>query len=372
MKWIWQQPDWPRFRYRPEALALREATFLKRSGIVVGAVRHLPKDEHLQLMVELLSTEALKTSEIEGELLNRDSVQSSLRRQFGLQSDMRRVEPAERGIAEMLSNVYKTFTKPLTDRMLFGWHRGLMQGRIDLRRIGAYRTHLEPMQVVSGPVHRPRVHFEAPPSRSVPKEMRQFRAWFNATAPKGEVPLPALVRAGLTHLYFEYIHPFEDGNGRIGRALAEKALAQGAGQPTLSALSLTLERHRARYYRELERANKTLDLNDWLDWFADQVLEAQVHTLEWVEFIIAKTQLLDRLKGRLNVRQEKALLRLMRDGPDGFEGGLSAGNYASITGAPPATARRDLVDLVELGALVRSGQLRGTRYWIPFGSNAKP
>jgi Fic family protein len=349
--------------------------FLQGSGVILGTTRHLPDDERLQLVVELISTEALKTSEIEGEDLDRDSVQSSLRRAFGLQADGRRVDPAERGIAEMLTQVYRTFAAPLTDDMLFGWHRGLMQGRGDLRSVGAYRTHPEPMQVVSGPIHEPKVHFEAPPSGVVPEEMRRFCAWFNATGPTGTTPLPALTRAGLAHLYFECIHPFEDGNGRIGRSVAEKALAQGMGQPSLTALSLVLQRHRGRYYRELELANKTLDVGGWLDWFADRVLEAQAHTLASVEFILAKTRLLDRLRGHLNARQEKALLRMMREGPEGFRGGLSAGKYSSITGATPATARRDLASLVAMGALNRTGQVRGTRYWLPFAqrpTNSSP
>jgi Fic family protein len=333
-------------------------------------MRHLPDDERRELIVELVATQALKTSEIEGEALDRASVQSSLRQQFGLQADGRRVEPAERGIAEMLTQVFRTFAAPLTDEMLFGWHLGLMQGRQDLRRVGAYRTHPEPMQVVSGPVHEPKVHFEAPRSVAVPGEMRRYCAWFNATAPAGATPLPALTRAGLAHLYFECIHPFEDGNGRVGRSIAEKALAQGTGQPSLTALSLTLQRNRARYYNELEVANKTLDVTGWLDWFADRVLEAQASTLASVEFILAKTRLLDRLRGRLNPRQEKALLRMMREGAEGFHGGLSAGKYSVLTGAPPATAGRDLADLVAMGALVRTGQLRGTRYWLRFAVDA--
>lgn len=194
--------------------------------------------------------------------------------------------------------------------------------------------------------------------------MDRFCQWFNDTAPTGSVALPALVRAGLAHLYFESIHPFEDGNGRIGRAIAEKALAQGTGQPSLSALSLVIERRRREYYRQLELANKSPAVDPWLDWFANIALAAQDHTLRWVEFVIAKTRLPDRLRGRLNARQEKAFLRLLREGPDGFAGGLSAGNYQSITGAPPATARRDLAELVARGALRRSGQQRGTRYWL--------
>ena len=242
-------------------------------------------------------------------MLDRDSVQTSLRREFGLEADKRRIPPAERGIAEMLTQVYRSFAEPLDDATLFGWHRGLMQGRSDLNRVGAYRTHAEPMQVISGAVHDPKVHFEAPPSASVPREMERFCVWFNATAPGGETPLPALARAGLAHLHFECVHPFEDGNGRIGRAIAEKALAQGTGQPSLTALSLILQRNRARYYRELELASRTLDVSGWLDWFADRVLEAQAHTIAQVEFIDARTALTS-AELNLNLTRFDVLVRL--------------------------------------------------------------
>jgi Fic family protein len=346
-------------------MAERERVFLHQSGVVVGTMRHLADPERLPLVIDLISTEALKTSEIEGELLDRDSVQSSLRGQFGLEPEARRVQPRERGISQMLSDLYHQTAEPLDDATLFRWHTSLFQGRSDLKA-GAYRTHDEPMQVVSGPVHAPKIHFEAPPSVVVPREMEAFLQWFNRTAPSGQQPLSALVRAGLTHLYFECIHPFEDGNGRIGRALSEKALAQGAGQPTLTALSLTLQRRRKAYYEQLEAANKNLDVDLWLGWFADAVLEAQAHTLRAIEFVLEKTKLLDRLRGQLNERQEKALLRMLSEGPDGFEGGLSAAKYRSLTGAPAATATRDLSHLVELRALRRTGQLKSTRYWLPF------
>jgi Fic family protein len=365
MRWNWQHPDWPTFRFRQDLLTDRERLFLHQSGVVVGTVRHLPDEERLPLVIELLGTEALKTSEIEGDILDRDSVQSSLRRQFGLQADARRVEPAEQGIAETLSDLYRDFATPLDDETLFRWHRWLMQGRADLRTVGAYRAHADPMQVVSGPLHAPKVHFEAPPSATVPSEMAAFCQWFNATSPKGAQPLPALARAGLAHLYFESIHPFEDGNGRIGRAIAEKALAQGTGQPSLTALSLMIQRRRKAYYEQLEAANKSLDVNAWLDWFADLVLAAQAHTLTGIEFLLANTRLWDRVRGQLNSRQEKALMRLMRAGIEGFIGGLSASKYMALTGAPAATARRDLASLVELGALRRTGRLKGTRYWLP-------
>lgn len=365
MRWNWQNPDWPKFRFRPAQLTEREALFLRQSGVVIGTVRHVPDEERLSLIIELISTEALKTSEIEGEMLDRESVQSSLRRQFGLQTDGQRAAPAEQGISEMLADLYRHWDEPLDDAILFQWHQWLMQGRTDLRAIGGYRRHDEPMQVVSGRLDRPKVHFEAPPSSAVPAEMTRFCRWLNDTSPTGAAPMSSLARAGLAHLYFESIHPFEDGNGRIGRAIAEKVLAQGAGQPSLTALSLLIHRHRKEYYAQLEAANKTLDVEPWLGWFADLVLAAQRHTLEGLDFLLANMRLWNRLRGQLNARQEKALSRLMRGGVDGFVGGLSAGKYTALTGAPAATARRDLAHLVELGALRRTGQLKGTRYWLP-------
>lgn len=351
-------------------LADREGLFLRQSGVVIGTVRHVPDDERRLLVIELISTEALKTSEIEGEILDRDSVQSSLRRQFGLQSDRPRAAPAEQGISEMLADLLRRWGDPLDDATLVRWHQWLMQGRTELRTIGGYRKHPDPMQVVSGRVDRPRVHFEAPPSSSVAAEMARFCRWFNDTSPAGGTPLPALTRAGLAHVYFESIHPFEDGNGRISRAIAEKALAQGAGQPSLTALSLLIHRCRKDYYTQLEAANKTVDVELWLDWFANLVLAAQAHTLQGLDFLVANTRLWDRLRGQLNERQEKALSRLMRAGDDGFVGGHSASKYMALTGAPAATARRNLGHLVELGALRRTGQLKGTRYWLPHGPKA--
>ncbi len=366
MRWNWQQSDWPNFRFDAKSLALLESRFLKQGGVVIGSLQHLAEDDRGVLRVEIMSAEALKTSEIEGEFLDRESLQSSIRRQFGLVTDHRRVGPAEQGIAELLVDLYRSCDEPLSEAQLFRWHELLMQGRRDIKDVGRYRTHAEPMQIVSGPIYAPKIHFEAPPSEQVPEEMTAFCAWFNQTCPGGGRALPALARAGIAHLYFESIHPFEDGNGRIGRAISEKALAQGLGQPSLTALSVMIERKRKAYYKALELAHTENEITQWLLWFAGTVLEAQLHTQSWIDFLIAKTKLFDSLHGRLNARQEKALLRMMREGPDGFEGGLSAGKYSTITAAPPATARRDLAELVELGALVRTGERKGTRYWLPF------
>jgi len=359
MRWNWQQKDWPAFSYDRTALEGYEAAFLKESGVILGAFRHLEEDEKDHLRVDLISTEALKTSAIEGEVLDRDSLQSSIRRQFGLQSDKRRIPPAEAGIAEMMVSLYREFDAPLSREMLFAWHRMLTNGRRDLKDIGRYRTHPTAMQVVSGPLHRPRIHFEAPPTDQVKRQMDGFLDWFHASR-----SLPALTRAGIAHLYFVCIHPFEDGNGRIGRTIAEKAIGQTLGQPSLIALAYQIERKRKAYYDALEAANKKNEITDWLTYFAKVILAAQKTTEVRIQFLIDKAKLYDRLRGKLNERQQKVLERMFEAGPDGFEGGLSAENYLAITKTSRATATRDLTELVSVGALRKTGQLKGTRYWL--------
>ena len=181
----------------------------------------------------------------------------------------------------------------------------------------------------------------------------------------GEAPLPILTRAGIAHLYFVSIHPFEDGNGRIGRAISEKVISEGLGHAQLIALSLSINRGRKIYYELLERSNKGNEITAWLVYFAQTVLDAQAYSQELVEFLIAKTKFYDRLRGQFNERQDKAIARMMREGPSGFKGGLSAENYIRLTGTSRATATRDLQDLVEKKALVRTGALKGTRYHLP-------
>lgn len=365
MPWNWEKPGWPAFMFDPKALETLEQQFLLRSGEFVGAFRHIgPEDQNI-LRIELISDEALKTSQIEGELLNRESVQSSLRQQFGLGSDQRRIPPAERGVAEMMVDLYETYAAPLTHETMFAWHKMLMSGERRIDVIGGYRTHPEPMQVVSSYLHDPEVYFEAPPSSRMKGEMEAFVAWFNETQPGGgKCVLPALTRAGVAHLYFVCIHPFEDGNGRIGRALAEKSLAQSLGHPTLIALAHTIERARKAYYKALERNNKDIEITDWLIYFGDTIVEAQLNTIRRVNFYVAKAKLYEKLRGQLNERQEKVIARMFREGVDGFKGGLSAENYITITKTSRATATRDLQDLVAKGALVKTGELRHTRYHL--------
>ncbi len=364
MKWNWEQPSWPEFSYDPAAVEPLERQFLLHSGEFIGACKHVSTADQDRLKIELISDEAVKTSEIEGELLNRDSVQSSLLHQFGLGPDKLRISPAERGIAEMMVSLYRTFASPLSDRMLFRWHRMLLKGNRDVAVIGGYRKGGDAMQVVSGPLHRRRVHFEAPPSNQMSKEMKAFNAWFNESAQRGKNALSSITRAGMAHLYFESIHPFEDGNGRIGRAISEKALAQSLGQPSLIALAQTIERGRKGYYAALERNNKSNDITDWLTYFGQVILDAQATSIKRLEFYLAKAKFYERMRGQMNDRQDKAIARMFREGIDGFKGGLSAENYITITRTSRATATRDLQDLVSRGALTKTGQLKHTRYHL--------
>ncbi len=364
MKWNWQQADWPHFRYDKAKIEALENKFLKNSGMLLGTFKHLDIDDKNHLIVELLSSEAIKTSEIEGEYLNRASVQSSIRKHFGLQADNRKIPKAEQGIAELMMNLFETFAHTLNHDQLFIWHAMLTKGYDNLQDVGKYRTHKEAMQVISGPLHKPKVHFEAPPSHKVSKEMQRFIKWFNDTAPDGKAPLPALTRAGIAHLYFVCIHPFEDGNGRISRALAEKALAQSVGKPTLIALSYTITKHKKAYYDELEKANKQNEINRWLRYFSQTITDAQTYTLRHFEFMVAKARFYDHFKGLFNPRQSKVIARMFSEGLDGFKGGLSAENYLSITKTTRATATRDLQDLVAKGALTKAGELRYTRYYL--------
>ena len=363
-KWNWEKEHWPQFRFDASALAEGESRFLHQSGVFQGALKHVNTEDKNTLLVDLMSDEALKTSEIEGEILNRDSVQSSIRRNFGLDTENKKIPPAEQGIAEMMVTLYKTFADALSDEQLFAWHKMLMKGRTDLHDIGRYRTHAQPMRVVSGPMQDPHIHFVAPPSAAMPKEMSQFLSWFNATSPNKAGALPALTRSGIAHLYFVSIHPFEDGNGRIGRGLVEKALSQNLGEPTLIALSHTIQEHRKSYYDSLEKNNKDHEITDWLVYFSKTVLEAQAYSQRLIDLLIEKSKLYDKLRGKLNERQDKVIARLFRAGPEGFKGGLSAEKYIGIVKTSRATATRDLHDLVEKGALVKTGELKHTRYWL--------
>ncbi|MBZ0242716.1 MAG: DUF4172 domain-containing protein [Bacteroidales bacterium] len=260
--------QWPHFSYDKEVLAELEFTFSQNSGTILGVFRHIQGISKDDFIVEILSNEALKTSEIEGENLDRESLQSSIKKHLGLSVENRKVSPAEYGISEMMVDLYLNFNTPISHALLYQWHEMITNGRRDLANIGQYRTHEAPMQIVSGSIDNPKIHFEAPPSKEVFNEMEQFINWFNSEHERSEKSkFCPLAKAGISHLYFESIHPFEDGNGRIGRAIAEKSIAMSLKQPSLISLSHTIEIHKKNYYQSLEKSNITLEITDWLVYF---------------------------------------------------------------------------------------------------------
>ncbi len=359
MLWNWQLPNWPKIQYDPATIAHLERKFLLGVGSGFAFLKNVSQEDQNQFIVEILSIEGEKSSKIEGEILERESLQSSIRSHFGLKDGSQRRSEKEFGMAEVLCNLYKTYNEPLSHEMLWQWHSMLFKGWSSLDDIGTYRTHTDPMQIVAGRLDERRVFYEAPSSRQVPQEMAEFITSFNDSKEPS-----ILARASLAHLYFEAIHPFEDGNGRLGRLLVEKSLSQGVGQPILIAVSKCIEKRKKEYYNELVRCNTTLEIQSWIEFFSELIVQAQEDSMRPLKFLLAKSKMLNALSGKINPRQEKALVRMFEEGPDGFVGGLSAEKYIAITKASRATATRDLQDLVDQGALLKTGELRHTRYWL--------
>jgi Fic family protein len=339
-------------------------------GRVSGLLDALPEEAQAETTIDMMVSEAMKTSEIEGEYLNRPDVVSSIRKNLGVsQKSPQTKDKKAEGIAELMVDVRNSYAEKLTKEKLFSWHEMVMKGT---RRIkaGSWRAHKEPMQVISGPIGKTKIHFEASPSSHVPKEMTQFIKWFNKTHPTGKEPIKhAPIRSAIAHLYFETIHPFEDGNGRVGRALAEKALSQGVGHPILLSLSTMIETNKKAYYDALKVAQGSNEITQWIICFVTTILDAHIYAEKQIGFTISKAKFFDRFKGQLNDRQLKVVRRMLKEGLKGFKGGMSSKNYMTITGTSKATATRDLQDLTEKGALIPSGGGRGTCYEINLGSS---
>jgi Fic family protein len=367
MTYNWQQQDWPSFRYDLAGLQDALFAFAEKTGHVSGALKGLPEATRTEAVLNLMIEEAVKTSEIEGEYLSRSDVKSSILNHMGLNQIKEVVhDKRARGIGELMLDVRNRFAEPLSEQTLFTWHRMLLQGsQNDRLVVGDWRKDAEPMQVVSGPIGKFKVHFEAPPSSNVPAEMARYIAWFNDTAPGGRAEIKlAAVRSAIAHLYFESIHPFDDGNGRIGRAISEKVLSQGLGRQVVLSLSKTIEASKSVYYRALETAQKSNEITPWLTYFVETVLAAQIDAETLIDFILAKARFFDRYEKLMNDRQLKAIRRMLENGLHSFEGGMNARKYEAITGASKATATRDLQALAEMGAFVPIGGGRSRRYEV--------
>lgn len=361
MTYNWQQTDWPDFTYQTESLTDSLFAFAESAGRIGAFFENLPETLQTDSIINMMVAEAVKTSEIEGEMISREDVISSIKNNLGLHPEHIPVKDKRaQGIAELMLDVRNSFEEPLDTEMLFRWHRMLMKGNTSIK-VGQWRSHHEPMQVISGGIGKETVHFEAPPSDRVPHEMKRFVEWFNQTQPSIKNPV---IRSAIAHLYFETIHPFEDGNGRIGRAISEKVLSQGLGRPVLLSLSRTIESDKKSYYSALKQAQRTNEITQWLQYFTDVSRDAQLQAEEEVRFTIRKTQFFDRFKGQLNERQTKVIKRMLAEGPEGFEGGMRTKKYMAIAKTSKATATRDLQNLTEKGIFTVVGSGRSTRYQI--------
>lgn len=363
----WQQKDWTQFTYSLGSIEDELLTFTEKAGRVSGILEGLPDKTKQDVIVDIILAEAIKTSEIEGEYPSRKDVLSSIRKNLGLHTSQEYIkDKSAAGLGELMINVRKSFKAPLTEEKLFTWHRMLLGENKNIK-VGQWRTHEDPMQVVSGAMGKAKVHYEAPPSSKVPAEMKKFIRWFNETAPGGKREIKkAPVRSAIAHLYFETIHPFEDGNGRIGRAIAEKALSQTMGRPVMLSLSRTIEANKNAYYTSLENAQQSNEITPWMAYFIRTTLDAQIEAENQIEFTLKKTKFFDRFKDQLNERQNVVIRRMLEEGPNGFEGGMNARKYIGITKTSKATATRDMQELLETGAFILAGKAggRSTSYQV--------
>jgi Fic family protein len=365
-RWIWQDPRWPDFHWDEARLSAPLARARLRQGELLGAARLLDPLLSREAQAQILIEDGVNTSAIEGERIDLDAIRSSVARHLGLPTAGLRAAPrAVDGLIDVLLDATTNYAKPLTKKRLLGWQAALFPtGRSGLHKIrtGTLRGK-EPMRVVAGPVGRQRIHFEAPPRKGLEAQLNQFLDWFNSP-PRG---LDGLLRAGLAHLWLVTLHPFEDGNGRLARAITDMAISQDERRTQrLFSLSAQIMRQRNVYYEVLERTQRgTLDVTAWLAWFLEQVALACELAGGTIEHVLAKARFWLRHQGTLiNDRQRKVINVLLDAGPGGFAGGMNTRKYVSLTRTSRATAYRELADLVEKGCLTASGGGRSVSYEI--------
>lgn len=361
--YLWERKAWPDLTWDAGALLAPLSHARHRQGMLLGRMTQLGLELQGAARVQAVTEEAVKSSAIEGEELDRQSVRSSVARRLGvkLAGLTEKIDQKTEGVATMTLDATVGYARPLTLERLFGWHEALFPGgRSGLHRVttGGFRTGLEgPMQVVSGPIGKERVHFEAPPAKQLPREMKHFLSWFNA-----KPSMDGLLRAGLAHLWLVTLHPFDDGNGRIARAVTDMALAQLEGRPErFYSLSSQLRRDRKAYYDALERTQKgPPDVTAWLAWFTDCFAKAIDSAEGVLSEVLARAATAKRMAAEsLNERQRLVLGRLLA----GLEGNLTAKRWAAMAKCSADSAQRDLKELLELRLLVKNpGGSKNTSY----------
>jgi len=351
-RYIYDLKGWPRFRWNQQRVAERLVTVRHRQGRLIGRMESLGFALRAEATLQTLTEDVLKSSEIEGEALDKEQVRSSIARRLGM--DIGALTPTDRhveGVVEMMLDATQKFAEPLTADRLFGWHAALFpSGRSGMSRIvvGAWRDdRTGPMQVVSGPIGREKVHYEAPAAKRIDREMSAFLEWFN-----GNDAVDPVVKAALAHLWFVTVHPFDDGNGRIGRAIADMALARSEqSAQRFYSMSSQIRRERNAYYDRLEATQKgDLDITPWLEWFLDCLDRAFDDAEEVLASVMRKARFWERWdRASLNERQRAIINRLL----NGFEGKLTSSKWAKIAKCSQDTALRDIDDLIHRGILVK-------------------
>ena len=373
-RYIWQLSGWPHFTYDVAALAAPLAQVHRAQGLLTGCMAELGMAERAQSTLQVLTQEVIKTSEIEGEQLNLDAVRSSVARRLGL--DIGALAPSDRhvdGVVDVVLDATRNFDQPLTPKRLFGWHAALFptgySGRSRIT-VAAWRLDASgPMDVVSGPVGREKVHFTAPPASTLAAQTDAFFTWFEA-APVGD----ALIKAALAHLWLVTLHPFDDGNGRISRAVGDMALARAEGDDPEGAISrqrfysfsAQIQRERKDYYDQLEATQKgPLDVTPWLGWFLGCLLRAVQGADALLVGVLDKAQFWQRWASTpMSARQTQVLNRVL----DGFDGKLTNAKWAALGKCSADTALRDINDLLARGVLRRlEGGGRSTGYALCAG-----
>ena len=385
--WIWQSALWTQFFFDSNALQAALVAARRAQGRLLGAAEQLQLLDVSELQLSGWSREALATAQIEGELLQLNSVRASAARRLGLvPNPTAHKDERTEATLDVIQAATSSWQKPLTHEALYSWQAALFPtGYSGITKInpGAYRTHTDPMQIVTQRLDQNDViHYQAPDSKDVPKQMRELLTWLNDGQISGKQAVTdGLIRAAIAHLWFEVIHPFEDGNGRIGRALVERCLAEDMqSELRLFSLSQQFMLDRTGYYAQLQRASKCdktqqaeMDITAWIHWFLGCVEKACLESLAQIAQASAKNKFNYRLQSKhpdLSRSQRKVLLKLFEarqtnvtpDNPTGFSGGMSTEKYAAISGVSRATAYRELTDLVAQQLLTISGQGRGTRY----------
>jgi Fic family protein len=371
-RWIWQLPEWPSMTYDAQRIQTGLAEARKSQGFLLGKAELIGLEGLQPHIRDSLTQEALTTSAIEGEKLDADSVRSSVAKRLGLDTSGALTAEGKRnieGLIDVLQDATLNTELPLTLERLCNWHGALFStGFSGMQRIHVGALRSVPMEIVSGAIGHTKVHCAAPPAEGIHDQVNEFLTWFSDTNPKtGSRPMDGLVRAAISHLWFETLHPFDDGNGRIGRAILQLALGQDMGQPgRIVTLSRQIESCKDRYYRELERAqrSKTMDVTDWVEWLLAQFSLANEFASCTIDSAIQRVRFQASMATvSINERQQKAMKKLLDAGPKGFEGGMTTRKHQRISQTSTPTAARDLIELERLGLLKKYGAGRSTRYY---------